>query len=189
MYVPFDQLSAAFMFTVLRIAGDPIAAAASVRREVREIDPTIAVASLLPMDAYVSTSLATDRFSTALVSGFAFVALLLAVVGLYGVVSYSVNTRLREMGVRIALGAAGGSIRGLILRRSLGLALIGITLGAVGAAGITRLMSSLLFEVGAADPLTFVATAAIMMAAALLASLAPAWRATRVDPVRILKAE
>jgi len=189
MYVPFAQLSSPFMFIVIRTEGDPLSVAAAVRREIEAVDAAIAVANVQAMDDYVSASLATDRFSTALLSGFALVALLLAVVGLYGVVSYSVSTRRREMGIRIALGAGTSTIRTLILRWSLGLAAMGIAFGAVGAVGITRLMSSLLFGVSAADPATFAATAGLMAAATVLASLVPAMRATRVDPVRVLKAE
>ena len=116
-------------------------------------------------------------------------ALLLAVVGLYGVVSYGVSTRLREMGVRIALGAERSSIRGLVMRWALGMALMGIALGAAGAFAVTRLMQDLLFGVEAADPVTFGTTAIIMAGAAVLASLIPALRATRIDPIKVLKAE
>ena len=130
-----------------------------------------------------------DRFTTTLLGGFAVVALLLAVVGLYGVVSYSVSTRLPEMGIRIALGAGGGSIHGLILRWSLRLAVAGIVLGAAGALAATRLMEGLLFGVQASDPATFALTAGVMAAATLAASMIPAIRATRVDPIKVLKAE
>ena len=189
MYVPFYQISSGFMFTVVRTSLQPTSIMASVRREVAAIDPSMAVASLQPMDDWVDDSLATDRFTTTLLAGFAVVALLLAVVGLYGVVSYSVNTRLREMGVRIALGAGGSSIHRLILHWSLRLALAGIVLGAVGAFGATRLMGGLLFGVEPADPATFALTAGVMAAAALVASMIPAIRATRVDPIKVLKAE
>ena len=189
MYIPFNQISTAFMFTVVRTVGDPLTVASAVRQEVSEVDATIAVAQLQPMEDLVFDALATDRFSTALLTGFAMVALLLAVVGLYGVVSYGVSTRLREMGVRIALGAESSSIRGLVMRWALGMALMGIALGAAGAYGVTRLMQDLLFGVEAADPLTFATTAVIMAGAAVLASLIPALRATRIDPIKVLKAE
>ena len=115
--------------------------------------------------------------------------LVLAVVGLYGVVSYSVNTRMREMGVRMALGAPGGGIRALILRWSLGLAAGGIVVGAVGAAAATRFIDGLLFGVAGTDVPTFVTVAAVMAGAAVVASLVPATRATRVDPIEVLKSE
>jgi putative ABC transport system permease protein len=141
------------------------------------------------MEEVVSSSLSTDRFTTSLLGGFAVVALLLAVVGLYGVVSYSVSTRLREMGVRIALGAPDRGIRILVLRWALGLAVAGILVGAVGALGVTRLIEGLLFGVGAADVTTFLTVSVVMASAAVMASLLPAIRATRVDPIEVLKAE
>ena len=189
MYVPFYQISSGSMFTVVRTSLDPTSMMASVRREVAGIDPSMAVARLQPMSEWVDDSLASDRFTTALLSGFAVVALLLAVVGLYGVVSYSVSTRLREMGVRMALGAGGSSIHRLVLHWSLRLALAGIVLGALGALAATRLMGGLLFGVEPADPVTFAFTAGVMAAAALVASMIPAIRATRVDPIKVLKAE
>jgi putative ABC transport system permease protein len=161
----------------------------SIRAEVSGLDPGIAVARLQPMEYLVSASLATDRFTTSLLGGFAVVALILAVVGLYGVVSYSVSTRLREMGVRIALGAQSGAIRNLVLRWSLSLAAGGIVVGAIGALGVTRLMGGLLFGVGATDAVTFGVVAVVMAAAAVCASLFPAVRATRVDPIKVLKAD
>ncbi len=189
MYVPFYQISSSFMFTVVRTSLEPTSIMGAVRREVAAIDPSMAVARLQPMSDWVDESLAADRFTTTLLGGFAVVALLLAVVGLYGVVSYSVSTRLPEMGIRIALGASGGSIHGLILRWSLRLAVAGIVLGAVGAFAATRLMEGLLFGVQASDPATFALTAGVMAAATLAASMIPAIRATRVDPIKVLKAE
>ncbi|MDX1745432.1 MAG: FtsX-like permease family protein, partial [Halobacteriales archaeon] len=160
-----------------------------IRETVAGIDPGVAVATLQPMTEYVDGSLASDRFTTTLLGGFALLALLLAVVGLYGVVSYAVSTRMREMGVRIALGAGDSTIRGLVLRWSLGLAAAGIVLGAVGALGLSRLMETLLYDVPTTDPVTFTAVSLIMVAAAVLASLIPAIRATRVDPIEVLKAD
>ena len=189
MYVPFYQISSSFMFTVVRTSLEPSSIMGAVRREVATIDPSMAVARLQPMSDWVGQSLATDRFTATLLTGFAVMALLLSVVGLYGVVSYSVNTRLREMGIRIALGAGGSSIHGLVLRWSLRMALMGIVLGAVGAFSVTRLMKGMLFGVEAADPVTFLLTAGVMAAATLVASMIPAMRATRVDPIKVLKAD
>ena len=189
MYVPFYQVSAGFMFTVVRTNLEPTSIMGAVRREVAAVDPAMAVARVQPMSEWVGQSLGSDRFTTILLTGFAVVALLLSVVGLYGVVSYSVSTRLREMGIRIAIGAGASSIHKLVLRWSLRLALIGIVLGGVGALVATRLMEGLLFGVRAADPTTFVMTAAVMAASALGASMIPAIRATRVDPVKVLKAD
>ncbi len=189
MYVPFYQVSSGFMFTVVRTRVDPTALVGPVRREIAAVDPSMAVARIQPMTEWVGESLAADRFTTTLLTGFAMVALLLSVVGLYGVVSYSVSTRLREMGIRIALGAGGTSIHTLVLRWSLRLAIMGIVLGAVGALAATRLLEGLLYGVRAADPGTFFLTAAVMAAATLAAGMIPAIRATRVDPIRVLKAD
>ncbi len=189
MYLPYAQAPTGFMFTTVETSVEPASLVNAVRAEVAGLDPDLALGQLQPMDELVASSLAVDRFTTSLLSGFAFVALLLAVVGLYGVVSYSVSTRLREMGVRIALGAPGADIRKLVLRWALGLAAGGIVIGAVGAAAMTRLMEGLLFGVGATDVPTFALVAVVMAVAALLSSLVPAVRATRVDPIEVLKAE
>jgi predicted permease len=189
MYLPFAQAPTGFMYATVETAAAPESMMNAIRTEVAELDPDIALGQLQPMEELVTGSLATDRFTTSLLTGFAFVALLLAVVGLYGVVSYSVSTRLREMGVRIALGAPGADIRGLVLRWALGLAAGGIVLGALGAAAVSRLMQGLLYGVEATDVTTFTVVALLMAAAALLSSLVPALRATRVDPIQVLKSE
>jgi putative ABC transport system permease protein len=189
MYVPYAQATTTPMFTAVRTTGDPSSLINPVRAEVAALDPSIALSQVQPMQEVVSVSLATDRFTTSLLGGFSVVALLLAVVGLYGVVSYSVSTRMREMGVRIALGAPQGDIRRLVLRWALGLAGGGIVVGAAGALGLARLIEGLLFGVGSADAVTFVSVSVVMAAAAVLASLLPAIRATRVDPIKVLKAE
>lgn len=189
MYLPYAQAPTTFMFTAIRASVAPESLTNAIREVVAELDPGVAVASIQPMEDLVSSSLASDRFVTSLLGGFAVVALILAVVGLYGVVSYSVSTRMREMGVRIALGAPSSGIRGLVLRWSLSLAVAGIVLGALGAAGLTRLMEGLLFGVGATDVATFGIVSVVMALAAVLASLIPAIRATRVDPIKVLKAD
>ena len=189
MYLPYSQSAPTAMFTVVRTTVDPESLTNAIRAEVTALDPGVALARVQPMEELVASSLATDRFTTSLLGGFAVVALLLAVVGLYGVVSYSVSTRLREMGVRIALGAPRADIRRLVLRWAFGLAVLGIAIGAVGAAGLTRLMEGLLFGVGTTDATTFAIVSALMASAAVLASLVPAVRATRVDPIEVLKSE
>jgi predicted permease len=189
MYVPYYQFAPGFMFATMRTSVDPVTVMGAVRAEVSRMDPGIAVAQLQPMSDWVDGSLSADRFTTSLLTGFAAVALILALVGLYGIVSYSVQTRLREVGVRIALGAESTNIRGLILRWSLRLAVVGIALGALGAASVTRLMEGLLFGVGATDVPTFGGVALLMGLATLLASFIPAVRATRVDPIQVLRSE
>lgn len=189
LYLPYAQAPSTVMFTAVRTSMEPESVVNAVRAEVAGLDPSVALARVQPMEEIVSSSLATDRFTTSLLGGFAIVALLLAVVGLYGVVSYSVSTRLREMGVRIALGAPSRGIRTLVLRWALGLAIAGVAVGAVGALGVTRLIEGLLFGVSAADVTTFLTVSVIMVSAAVAASLLPAIRATRVDPIQVLKAE
>jgi len=189
LYLPYAQAPTGFMFTTVRASVAPAALMNPIRETVADLDSGIAVAALQPMTEYVDNALATDRFTTSLLGGFAFLALLLAVVGLYGVVSYAVSTRLREMGVRIALGAESSRIRGLVLRWALALAAGGIVLGAVGALGLSRVIETLLYDVGATDPVTFIGVSVLMVVAALLASLIPALRATRVDPIEVLKTD
>lgn len=190
MYLPYAQAPTTFLFTAVRTSGvDPASLINPLRAQVGEIDPGVALADIQPMDELVSSSLGADRFTTTLLSGFAVVALLLAVVGLYGVVSYSVNTRLRELGVRIALGAHSSGIRRLVVGWAVTPALGGILVGGIGALAVTRLMEGLLFEVPATDLVTFTAVAVLMAVATIVASLIPAMRATRVDPIRVLKSD
>ncbi len=189
MYLPFAQAPTTRMFTVVRVAGDPESLVGPIRAEAAELDQGVALASIQPMDQVVSSSLAIDRFTTSVLGGFAVAALMLALIGLYGVVSFSVTTRQREMGIRIALGARDSGIRTLVLRWAVTLATIGIVLGALGALGVTRLLDELLFGVGTTDATTFTLMAVLMAVATVLASLVPAIRATRVDPIEVLKAD
>lgn len=189
MYLPYAQAPSPGMFTAVRTSGEVESLVNPIRAAVAELDPGVALALVQPMDELVDSSLATDRFTASLLGGFALVAMLLAVVGLYGVVSYTVSMRMREMGVRIALGAPQAGIRRLVLGWALGLVLTGIALGLGASIGLTGLIEGLLFGVPRTDPLTFLAMASAMVGAALLASLIPAVRATRIDPIEVLKAE
>lgn len=189
IYFPYTQASSRAWFLVLRTESDPQALVPSVRGAVAELDRGLAVSNARAMTEIVSGSLAQDRFVAALLSGFAALALLLAAVGLYGVVSYSVSRRLREMGVRMAVGAEERDIRRLVIGGSLTLAGIGIVVGVAGAVVLTSFMENLLFGVAAIDPLTYLAVGALLTTVALLASAAPARRAARVDPVKVLKTE
>jgi ABC-type antimicrobial peptide transport system permease subunit len=141
------------------------------------------------MEAIVSDALGPERFVTQILGLFAGVALFLAMVGLYGVVSYGVSRRLREMGVRLALGAEARDIRGLVLRQSLRFVGLGLVLGVAGGLSVTRLMENLLFGVSAADPWTYAVVALTLAGVAVLASAVPAVRAGRVDPIRVLRSE
>ena len=141
------------------------------------------------MDEVVSNSVAQSRLTMLLLTIFAGAALLLAAVGIYGVISYSVTERTQEIGIRMALGAQRGDVLRMVVRQALGLAVAGIVVGGGGALLLTRLMEGLLFQVKPADPLTFAIVSGVLAGVALLASYIPGRRATRVDPVIALRAE
>ena len=188
-YFPFAQLPTSFMGILMRTAGDPTLLIPSARNVIAEMDPSLAASNVTTMESMVQASLGSERFVTLLLGLFAAVALALAVVGLYGVVSYGVSRRVHEMGIRVALGAVDGDIRKLIVGKSVALAAMGVAVGVVGALLLTRLMGGLLFGVRASDPVTFGAMAALMTAVAALASAVPAQRAVKVDPMAVLKNE
>jgi len=160
-----------------------------VQRLLAEVDPSLAAGRVQTMDAVVSASLGSESFVTLLASLFAVVALLLAVVGLYGVVSYGVSHRLREMGVRVALGAVGSEISGLVLKQSLIVVAVGLVLGTIAGTGVTRLMENLLFGVSPTDPWTFALVGLTLATVATAAAAIPARRAARVDPITVLRAD
>jgi predicted permease len=176
-------------FLVVRTAGDPMALAGAVRNQVREMDANLPVANIRPMTEVVSTALATPRLTGFLLGTFAAIALMLAAVGIYGVLSYLVARRTHEIGIRLAIGADRTQVMGLVLQQGLTLAAAGIIAGVVAALLLTRLMQSLLYEVGPADPGTFVVVTAALLAVSLLASALPAFRATRVSPLVALRTE
>ena len=177
------------MSLVVKAQGDPNALAAPVRRAVRALDPTLPVANIRTMDDVVAATLSAPRFTGMLLGVFAGLALALSAIGIYGVLSYVVSRRTREIGIRVAIGAGRAQVLGLVLGSGVGLSLVGIVIGLAVAASLSRLMTTLLHDVKPGDPATFAAVAVILTAVAVAASLVPAWRATRVDPVRALKAE
>lgn len=177
-----------FTYTV-RTMGDPSALAASVRRVVREADPALAVTNVRSMADIMRTSVAPTRASMLLIALFAAIAMAMAAIGVFGVMSYTVNLRVREMGIRLALGARPSEVRGLIVRDGMKQAAIGVALGAAGAVWLTRTMTSLLFEVRPGDPLTLAVVSTALLAVAALACYIPARRATRVDPLVVLRTE
>jgi putative ABC transport system permease protein len=174
---------------VLRSANEPAAVAAAVRQELRQVDPQLPIYDVKTMGQVLYTATARPRFLTFLLVIFASVAVLLAAIGIYGIMSYTVAQRTREIGIRAALGAQRRDLLQMVLGRGLKLTLIGITLGVAGAFGLTRLMSNLLFGVSATDPLTFAGVAALLVIVALLASYLPARRATKIDPLVALRYE
>jgi putative ABC transport system permease protein len=174
---------------VVRTHGDPKLQTQAIEREVHAIDREIAISDVKTMDEYVSASVAAPRFNTILLGAFAALALVLAAVGIFGVISYSVAQRTQELGIRRALGADTWSVMRLVLTQGLGLAGIGLAVGLAGAFAVTRLLESLLFGVTATDPLTFMAVGVMLTMVAMLASYLPARRAAGVDPIVALRDE
>ncbi|HKG92445.1 MAG TPA: FtsX-like permease family protein, partial [Gemmatimonadaceae bacterium] len=189
MYVPFAQSVSSDFSLVLKTAGRAEDAAALLRREVRALDPDLPVTDVRTMDDLLARSVAPQRFNASLLIGFAAMALILAAVGLYGVISYMVTQQTHEFGIRMALGAARGQVLRQVVARAMRLAGAGVVLGVIGALLMTRLLGKLLYGVSATDPVTFVVLAALLAAVALVASYVPARRATKVDPVVALRSE
>ncbi|HVN02966.1 MAG TPA: ABC transporter permease [Bryobacteraceae bacterium] len=177
------------MCVAVRGSSDAALLANDLREAVRQLDPTLAVANIQPMDDIADANVSTPRFALFLVALFAGLALTLAAIGIYGVISYAVSQRTREFGLRMALGAQSGDVLRLVLRQGAKLALLGVALGLGGALALSRLLGSLLYEVHATDPVTFAAVAAGATAVAALACYLPARRATAVDPAHALRSD
>jgi putative ABC transport system permease protein len=187
IYIPFAQLPWASMNLLVRTAGDPHSYVAAVRRCVLAIDKDQAVTKVMGMEEVLSEGAQQPRFVTTLLGGLAAIALVLAIVGIYGAVGYSVSQRTQEMGIRMALGAERGDILRLVLRQGLAPACMGIAMGAAASLALTHLMAKMLYHVSTSDPATFVGCAVLFAAVAMLASYLPARRATRVDPMVALR--
>jgi putative ABC transport system permease protein len=188
-YEPYTQQTFSAMTLVVRTAGDPTDLTAAIHDQVLSLDKEQPISNIKTLDQFISTSIAQQQFSMLLLSVFATVALLLAAVGIYGVLSYAVTQRTHEIGIRMALGAGQPDVLKLIVGHGLLLTLIGVALGLGAAFALTRLMSALLFNVSATDPLTFTFLALSLLAIALLACFVPARRATKVDPMIALRYE
>lgn len=182
--VPWPRLG-----VVVRAADEPAALAASSRERIWALDPTVPLDDLSTMEQLIDRSVASPCFHMRLVGSLAALALVLAAVGIYGVLSYAVAERTREIGLRMALGASWRSVFGMVLRRGLGLTLLGIGLGLVGAMWAAQALRALLAGVSATEPLALTAAVAILGAVALAACVAPALRALRVDPMTALRSE
>lgn len=190
IYAPLRQKSwrwLTWMTLLIRVDGDPLALADLVRNEVWALDPSLPVLEVRTVESLYRESLARRRFNTLVLSLFAGFALLLGLVGLYGVMAFSVVRRTREIGIRMALGARAGAVSRLVLRQGAVLTLIGLAAGTAAALALTRWLSSLLFGIEPHDPATFAATAALLAALSLAACYLPARRAARLDPTRALK--
>jgi putative ABC transport system permease protein len=187
MYASYMQPTFGNFSVVVRSTADPATVMAGIRAQVRELDRDLPVSELRQLSELVSASVSRPRFYTTLLGVFASIALILAAVGIYGVISYAVSLRTRELGIRIALGATGRQVSRLVLRQGVGLALAGVVLGGAGAYWLTRLLGTLLFGVTATDPLTFLGVAGLLTAIAALACYIPARRAARVDPLLAMR--
>ncbi len=187
MYIP--SISMGWTSVVVRTVGDPLLMEPAVRKAVLSVDKDQPIALVRSMEQIISTSIAQARFRTFLLGLFAAVALILAGVGIYGVINYSVAQRTREIGLRMALGAQKGTLLRMIIGGGLKLTLIGVAIGLVSALALTTLISSLLFEVNATDPATYLVVAILLIGVALLACYLPARKATKVDPMTALRTE
>jgi putative ABC transport system permease protein len=189
MYVPFKQDVFGQMWILARTDGDPAQLSSVAQQAVREIDPTLPAFSMSPLATVVSDSIAQRRFSMLLLGLFAVVALFLASVGLYGVVSYTVSQRTREIGLRLAIGATPGNVLRMVLGGGMKLAVVGVLIGLAGALALTQLIATMLFDIERFDPMSYGLTALILLAVAALACYVPARRAMRVDPIVALQQE
>jgi putative ABC transport system permease protein len=190
LYFPFAQWPSAFVnHFAVRTTTEPAALLATVRREVAAIDPAQAVTRVATMDELVAANLAQSRFSAVLLNWLSGLALLMAAIGIYGVLAYSVARRTGEFGIRLALGAQAGDILRLVIGQGMRLVVVGLVLGLTASFALTRLIAGLLFEVSPTDPLSFAGIVLLLMAIALFACSLPARRATKVDPMVALRHE
>jgi ABC-type antimicrobial peptide transport system permease subunit len=173
----------------VRTAGDPSSVISQVRSDVKALDPDLPLTDVKTMQEHMRLPLAPAKLFASLSSAFAVLALLLAAIGLYGVMAYVVGSRTREIGIRMALGAQIGGVRKLIIGQGMRLALTGIALGLIAAFAATRVLTSLLYGVSATDPITFIGVAVLLAGVALFACYIPAQRATKVDPLDALRYE
>lgn len=188
-YVSNDQVPRIQMSYVVATVGDPLDLAGEMHRIVRELDPDQPVSEIVPLSDLAAESLARPRFFAALLGGFALLALLLAALGVYGVLAFVVRSRAREMGLRQALGASGGTVAAGVLKQGMVPVAVGLAAGLAGAAALSRFLGALLYGVEPLDPLTYLGVSVVLGAVATLACLAPAWAAGRVDPMVSLRAE
>ena len=190
LYLAYSQTpNIPFMSVAVRTSGDPLLMARPVRDAIHGVDKDLPMSNVKSMDDLLESSLGQRRLSMILLGAFSAIALVLASIGIYGVLAYSVTQRARELGIRMALGAARGRVLRLVIRQGMSLVAIGIVIGLIGAFALTRLLASQLYSITPTDPATFVGLALLLAAIALVATLVPALRATRVDPVVALREE
>ena len=175
-------------FTVLaRTAGNPAAMLPAMRAAVRQSEPSILIIAAAPLEELAGRPISGPRFIGWLMAIFAALALFLATIGIYGVISYGVSRRTREIGLRVALGAGRAGVLRMVVGRGMGLVIVGLAIGSAAAIGLTRVMASVMYGISATDPLTFAAASAVLATVALAACFAPALRASRIDPAIALR--
>jgi putative ABC transport system permease protein len=189
LYFPFERVMSPSTTLFIRASGNPLATIPGVRAAVRRLEPHAVVDETRTLSAIAEESAAVTRLATRLLGGFAAIALLLAAVGVYGVMAYRVRRRTRELGTRLALGATPGGIMWLVLRQAGGIVAIGLAAGAVVAVAFARTLSSMLFNIAPWDPVVLVSAGALLAAVSLLSSYLPARRASRVNPATVLSSE
>jgi putative ABC transport system permease protein len=188
-YIPFTQNPPSGMTFAVRTDGDPASLAPALRGAMREVSSSLPIFNVYTMDELFAASISSQSLTVLLLGAFAAIALLLAAVGLYGVLSYGVGQRTREIGVRMALGARSSSVVSLVLRNGLKLAGIGLALGLLAALGLTQFLRGVLYGVSAFDPVSFAAVAGVLTGVGILACWLPARRAAKVDPMVALRSE
>ena len=189
VYLPHAQWPVDLMGLAVRAGGDPTSLVALAREQVRAVDPNVPIFGVLTMEQRLTGAVATQRFYMLLLGAFAAAALVLAAVGIYGVLAFGVAQRSREIGIRVALGARPGDVAGLVARSGIALAATGLLLGVAGAVALTRVLRGLLYEVEPTDPATLALVSLLLLAVAAAAAILPARRATRVDPMAALRSE
>jgi putative ABC transport system permease protein len=187
IYIPYTQTAREHLSFAIRTRMDPTALASTIRQELHKRDKDLAISKIRPMTTYVERATAPMRFTAVLAGIFAGLALLLAAIGIYGVISYSVSRRMHEMGVRMALGANASDVLRLVMREGLALTGAGILLGVAGALLVSRALQSLIYGISATDPITYAIAISVITAAALLGCWRPAAKAASANPVDALK--
>jgi putative ABC transport system permease protein len=193
IYQPMAQVDAGFFLStmsyVVRTHGDPAPTAPAMRRIIRDADPTLPLLPIREFSDLVQMSMLTPRFQSRMLAAFSALALLLAIVGIYGVLAYGVTQRLHEIGVRVALGATPRAVKNMVLRRTALLAIPGLVIGLAGSLALTRLLSRFLFQITPTDPVTFGGVAIFIAAIAFAAAYLPARRASSIDPLVVLRGD
>jgi putative ABC transport system permease protein len=193
VYEPMEQIDFPFFLSgasyVVRTSGDPAPLATAMRRIVRDADPTLPLEPVREFRDLIRLTMLTPRFQARVLAAFSALALVLAVVGIYGVLAYGVTQRLREIGVRVALGASPRAVRRMVLGRTAALAIPGLAIGVAGSLALTRVLSRFLFQITPTDPATFAGVGSLLVAVASAAAYLPAKRASEVDPIVVLRGE